>query len=216
MKLYDALGPNPRLVRMFVAEKGLSIDSEAVDLMGGENRAEGYREKNPYGQLPALALDDGGVIAETTVICEYLEEKHPAPPLIGSTAEERAETRMWTRRLTLGITEPMSNGFRYGEGLSMFQDRMRTLPDAAPGLKAIAQDGLALLDGLLPGRSWICGDRFSLADIQLYTLMDFFAGVGQPRDTELKNVDAWFERVNARPSAEASLHPKAGAVGMRA
>ena len=216
MKLLDALGPNPRLVRMFCAEKGLSIETQAVDLMGGENRSEGFRARNPYGQLPALELDDGTVIAETAVICEYLEERHPSPPLIGTTPEERAEARMWNRRVTLGITEPMSNGFRFGEGLAMFQDRMRTLPDAATGLKEIAHDGQVLLDGLLAGRAWICGDRFTLADITLYTLMDFFAGVGQPRDTELKNLDAWFGRVNERPSAEASLHANAGAVGMRA
>src|SRR5262249_9425875 len=162
-----------------------------------------------FGQLPALELDDGRVIAETTVICEYVEEKHPEPVLIGATPEARAETRMWTRRAVLNVIEPMSNGFRYKEGLPMFKDRMRTIPHAADDLKALAQDGLKLLDEGLAGKPFIAGSRFTLADVALYSLLDFFAGVGQPLDPELKNVGAWFQRVGARPSADASVHPKA-------
>lgn len=216
MKLYDALGPNPRLVRMFLAEKGLDLPTEQVDIMGGANRQAPYTERNPFGQMPALELDDGRVIGETTVICEYLEESHPTPVLIGSTPEERAETRMWTRRAVLGVIEPMSSGFRFGEGLSMFKDRMRTMPEASADFKAVAQDGLALFDRLIGNGPWIVGDRFTLADITLYALLDFFATVGQPLDAEKKNVGAWFERVAARPSADASLHPAAKSGGMRA
>ncbi|HEY1638496.1 MAG TPA: glutathione S-transferase N-terminal domain-containing protein [Rhizomicrobium sp.] len=93
MKLYNSIGPNPRVVRMFVAEKDLEIPLVEVDLMAGENRREPYLQKNAAGQLPALELDDGRCITEITAICEYLEDTHPAPPLIGSTPEERAETR---------------------------------------------------------------------------------------------------------------------------
>ncbi|MGH0033094.1 MAG: glutathione S-transferase family protein [Myxococcota bacterium] len=216
MKLYDAVGPNPRLVRMFLAEKGVELPTEQVDIMAGQNRQAPYTDANPFGQMPALELDDGRVIGETTVICEYLEEKHPTPVLVGATPEERAETRMWTRRAVLNVIEPMSAGFRFAEGLSMFQGRMRCMPDASADFKAVAQDGLALFDGLIEGRAWIVGDRFTLADIALYTLLDFFATVGQPLDPERKNVGAWFERVGARPSAEASLHPVAAGGGMRA
>ncbi len=216
MKLINSVGPNPRLVRMFIAEKGIEIPTEEIDIMAGANRQPPYADRNPFGQLPALELDDGELICETTVICEYLEERHPTPVLIGSSPEERAETRMWTRRAVLNVIEPMSSGFRFGEGLDMFKDRMRNLPDAAADFKALAHDGLEKFDALIGNGPWIVGDRFSLADIALYSLMDFFGTVGQPLDPELKNVSAWFERVNARPSADASLHPAAKGGGMRA
>ncbi len=215
MKLYDSVGPNPRLVRMFLAEKAISIPSTQVNIMAGENRGAEYRARNPFGQLPALELDDGSVIAETTVICEYLEERHPQPPLIGTTPEQRAETRMWTRRAVLNVIEPMSNGFRWKEALAMFKDRMRTIPQAADDLKAVAQDGLRLFDAELAGRSFIAGSRFTLADVALYSMLDFFALVGQPLDPTLANVGAWFRRVGSRPSAEASVHPNARAAKMR-
>ena len=125
MKLYNSLGPNPRLVRMFAQEKKLDLATEEVDIMGGENRQPAYLEKNPGGQLPALELDDGEVLAETVVICEYLEELHPEPALIGATPEERAHTRMWTRRIEAKIVQPLTDGFRYAEGLGMFKDRLR-------------------------------------------------------------------------------------------
>ncbi len=215
MKLYNSLGPNPRMVRMFLLEKGLDIAAEEVDLMGGENRRPPYTDKNPGGQLPALELDDGTVIAETTAICEYLDATQAGPSLMCANEVERAQTRMWTRRVDLGIAEPMSNGFRFSEGLAIFQDRMRCIPEAADGLKACAKDKLVWLDGLLAGRDYIAGDRFSMTDIFLYSMLDFFAAAGQPIDPELSNLTAWFARVGARPSAESSLHPAAGATGMR-
>ena len=106
MKLYHSIGPNPAVVDLFLAEKGLEIERVEVDLRGGENRRPEYLKINPAGQLPALVLDGGEVITEVTAICEYLEEEHREPPLIGSTPTERAETRMWTRRIDLGIVEP--------------------------------------------------------------------------------------------------------------
>ena len=136
MQLYNSLGPNPRVVRMFLIEKGLELPFLEVDLAGGENRQEPYLAKNPGGQLPALELDDGAVIAEITAICEYLEDSNPSPALIGSTPEEKAETRMWVRRCDLNVCEPMANGFRFAEGLELFRNRMRCLPEAADGLKA--------------------------------------------------------------------------------
>lgn len=203
MKLYTSIGPNPRVVKMFMAEKGVDLERVEVDLRGGENRREPFLAVNPSGQSPALQLDDGSVIAEITAICEYLEEKTPNPPLIGTTAEERAKTRMWTRRVDLKVAEPMANGFRFGEGLPMFKDRLRCLPEASAGLKAVAQDGITWLDANMQG-PWIAGDRFTLADILLFAFMDFGAVVGQPIDPKNKKIVDWFERVKARPSAAAS------------
>ncbi len=204
MKLYTSIGPNPRAVRMFMAEKGIEIPLEKVDLMGAENRRPPYTTKNPAGQIPCLELDDGSFLAEITAICEYLEEKHPKPALIGTTPEERAVTRMWTRRIDLNIVEPLANGFRYGEGLALFKDRVHVIPQAADDLKAIAREKLLWLDGLMNGNEWICGSRFTLADVFLFAFADFGRTVGQPLDPKLAWIPGWFERVSKRPSAEAS------------
>jgi glutathione S-transferase len=203
VKLYSSIGPNPRAVNMFLAEKGVTLDKADVDLRAGENRKEPYLSKNPSGQTPALELDNGDYVTEITAICEYLEEKFPNPPLIGTTAEERAETRMWTRRMDIKVCEPMANGFRYAEGFGLFKDRLRCLPEAAPGLKLVAQDGVEWMENNLRG-DYLAGDRFTLADIVLFAFMDFGGQVGQPLDPKFKKVGAWFERVKARPSAAAS------------
>lgn len=216
MRLYNSLGPNPRCVRMFMAEKGITLPTIELDILGAENRRPPYTDKNPGGQMPALELDNGSVLGETVAICEYLEDKHPTPALIGSTPEEKAEERMWQRRIELNITENLYNGFRYAEGLQMFKDRMHCLPEAATGLKAIVQEKLAWLDKLMEGKTFIAGNRLTLTDIILYVALDFGTGVGQKIDPNLKNIAAWFKRMNERPSATASLHEKAKAAGMRA
>ncbi len=204
MKLYDSIGPNPRIVKMFMAEKGIDIPRVTVDLMAGENRQPAHVARNPGGQMPTLELDDGRYLAEVTAICEYLEEKHPSPSLIGTNAEERAMTRMWTRRIDLYIVEPMLTGFRAAEGFNLFKDRMRLLPQAAADLKTLAQEKITWLDGLIAGRDFIAGERFTLADILLYCTMDFAQTVGQPVNRANASISAWFDRVNTRPSAEAS------------
>ena len=203
MKLYTSVGPNPRVVKMFMAEKGITLDMVTVDLRGGENRQEAFLKVNPSGQTPSLELDNGTNLNEITAICEYLDEKNPGSSLIGTTAEERAATRMWTRRVDLKVCEPLANGFRFGEGLPMFQSRMRCLPDASPGLKLIAQDGIQWFEDNMKG-PWIAGDRFTLADILLFSFHDFGAVVGQPLDPKFTKINEWFSRVKARPSAAAS------------
>lgn len=203
MKLYTSIGPNPRVVRMFLAEKGLELPKVEVDLRGGENRREPYLQVNPAGQTPALELDDGSCLTEITAICEYLEELHPAPPLIGTTPDERAKARMWTRRVDIKVCEPMANGFRYGEGLGLFQDRMRCLPEASAGLKLVARDGLEWLEGQFQG-PWVAGERFTLADILLFAFLEFGGQVGQPLDPAFGKLTRWFGRVGQRPSAAAS------------
>jgi glutathione S-transferase len=204
MLLYDSVGPNPRVVRMFAAERGVELPSTKVDLRGGENRQAAFLAKNPSGQLPALELDNGLVLAEITAICEYLDEIGPAgKTLIGSNPVERAETRMWVRRIDLNILEPLANGFRFAEGLKLFESRIRVIPQAAPDLKLLAQEKLRWLDGLIAGREFVCGSRLTLADILLFVFLDFGKMVGQPIDPANANIVALCERMKARPSAAA-------------
>ncbi len=203
MKFYNSVGPNPRMVRIFMSELGVEIPSEDVDIRSGVNRQPEFLKINPAGQCPALVLDDGTVITEITAICEYLDDKAGGTSLIGTTPEERAETRMWTRRVDLNICENLGNGFRYAEGLKMFESRFRCIPEAADGLKALAQDKLTWIDGLLEGKQFLCGDRITMADILMFAFVEFAAMVGQKINPDNKNVVAWFERMKARPSAAA-------------
>lgn len=204
MKFYNSVGPNPRMVRMFMAEKGFEVPRVEVDLRGGENRREPYLKVNPAGQCPALELDDGSVLAEITAICEYVDEiKKDTPSLIGTTPEERARTRMWVRRIDLNIAEPAANGFRFAEGLKMFQSRIHCIPEAAAGLKETARRNLAWLDGQLGAKPFIAGDKLTMADILLFAMVDFMGNVGQPLDPANKNLTAWLGRMKARPSAAA-------------
>jgi glutathione S-transferase len=203
MKLITSIGPNPQVVRMFMAERGIQLDTEQIDIMAGQNRQAGYLAKNPAGQSPCLELDDGSYLTEITAICEYLDEKFPGESLIGTTPEQRAQTRMWARRVDLNVCEPLANGFRFAEGLQLFKDRIVTVPEAAEGLKRIAQDRLKWLDGLLDGKTFLCGDRLTLADILLYCFLDFGQKVGQPLNPDNRNVTAWFDRMASRPSAKA-------------
>ncbi|MBV8576063.1 MAG: glutathione S-transferase family protein [Acetobacteraceae bacterium] len=203
MRFYNSVGPNPRVVRMFMAERGIEIPRVEIDLRGGENRREPYLSKSPLGQMPALELDGGTVLTEITAICEYLDEITPGPSLLGQTPEQRAETRMWVRRTDLNIVEPMAQGYRYSNGLKLFQDRIHTIPQAADDLKQIARKHLAWLDGQMQGKQYLCGERFSFADVFLFPFLDFFPTVKQPLDPALNNIAAWIDRMKPRPSAAA-------------
>ncbi len=199
MKLYTSIGPNPLVVTLFAAERGVELELEKVDLRGGENRQEAYMKINPFAQMPALVLEDGSLLTEITVICEYLDEISEGDSLIGSNAEERADTRRWVRWVDLNINEPLTNGFRFSEGLPLFKDRMRCIPEAADGLKACAQDKMAFLNEQMDGKDYIVGGRFTLADILLYAFLSFGAQVGQTINPDFKNLTAWYERMSARP-----------------
>ena len=203
MKLYDSIGPNPHVVRMFIAELGLDIEKEEVDLMGGENRQAEHLSRNPSGQMPTLELDDGSFLAEITVICEYLDEINGNSDLIGKTPQERAETKMWVRRIDLQIIEPLTNGFRSAEGYEFFKERLHLIPQAADDLKAIAQERLVWLDQQLEGKEFICGNRLTLADIMLYCFLNFGATVGQPIDEGNKNISALYAKLDSLESASA-------------
>ncbi len=205
MKLYNSIGPNPHIVRMFMAEKGIQLPTQTIDILAGDNRKPPYNNSvNIAGQLPALETDDGSIISEITVICDYLEDLHPSPALIGSTPEQKAETRMWLRRLDLNICEPMANGFRAAEGRPMFERRIKVVSTVgAADLKAVAKDRLNWLSAMVEGRTYICGERLSLADLHLFGFLKFGAEVGQDLTNETAWVKAWYDRIKARPSAAA-------------
>lgn len=201
MRLYNSRGPNPQIVRTFLAEKGVELELVAVDIMGGENRGEAFKAKNPMGQLPALELDSGLVITEVTAICELIEELHPQPALIGNDAPERAETRMWARRIDHGVMEPFMAGFRATAGRPFFEPRMPLLSESAGSeMLGLLSGNLHKLDSLLAGRSWVCGERFSLADILLGSFLLFGASAGAPLPDGLSWVPGFLDRCRERAS----------------
>jgi glutathione S-transferase len=210
MKLYQSLGPNPRVVTMFIAEKGLTVPRQFVDIMQSENRQPDFLAKNPAGGVPILETDDGAYLTESTAICEYLEDLHGTSTLIGTTAKERAETRAMLRVIDLGVIGTMTNGFRGAEGLPIFQSRTLCVPEAAQGNKALAQDALGKIDAQLKGKPFLCGDRFTLADILLFCFVDFGGQVGQPLGDNMTHLKAWHARVGERPSAAISANPQNG------
>ena len=204
MPLLDSIGPNPKTVRMLMAERGITgIPVQTIDLRGGENCRPPYLAKNPTGQCPALQPDDGSYPTEITAICEYLDETVPGPSLIGTTPGKRTETRMWTRRIDLAIIEPMVGGFRYAEGPKFFSPLMRYLPQAAGDLNTLVKEKLAWSNDLIADRPFICGDRLTLAEIFLFAFLQFAATVRQPLDPANANLTAWYQRMAGRPTAGA-------------
>ena len=206
MKLYNSLGPNPHVVRMFAAEKGIVLPLQAVDVMNAEHRRPAYGERvNTMMQTPALETDDGAVICEVTAICEYLEELHPSPPLVGSTPAERAETRMWLRRIDLNILEGRSRAFRATGARAFYEGKILLLSvPAAEELKSLVADRILWLDGQMTGKPYLCGERYSLADILLYCFMTFGAPAGRNNlPPGADRLQAWYQRVAARPAATA-------------
>ncbi len=205
MKLYQSLGPNPMVVRIFIAEKGMAVPRHQLDVMKQESRGEEYLKINPVGQSPALVLDSGLAITETTAICSYLEELQPSPPLFGSTPEERAEALMWSRRVTLLFTEPLTHSFCYGEFAAMMGQHIRIVPEGAEGIKAVAQDGLKWFEAQLNG-DFLAGSRFTVADIQLLAFLQFipFVRPGEPLEG-LPKLFAWRGRVVSRPAVATTL-----------
>ena len=160
--------------------------------------------------MPALELDDDTIVAETIPICEYLEEIYPRPALFGPTPDERAVTRMWLRRIELNITEHMYNGFRYAEGLSILQNRMYCIPEAAQGLKKKAYYGRKWWTTSSSVDEYIARDRISIADIVLYCCMDYCKDNGQPLDKDspkisrrFTNMRRWQRALATGPSAAA-------------
>lgn len=208
MKFYDSFGMNPRIVRFFMIEKGIKVETDQVDIFTMENRKEPYINRNPSGQTPMLELDDGTDLAETGAICEYLEELHPQPALIGSTAKERALTRMWWRRVEINICLPMLYGFYFDEGIEIFRERTHCIPEAAGGMKERGRKGMQWIDNLLTDGKWLVGGRFTVADICLYSYIDAVREVNQPIPEGCDRLANWFDRVAQRPAAQESMSQK--------
>lgn len=202
MKLYDAtIAPNPRRVRIFLAEKGLEVPLEPVDIRAGVNRQAEFLAKNPMGGLPVLELDDSTCIAESLVICEYFEDKHPDPPLFGRGPEQRAAVRMWERRMELEIMQPMLGAFRHSS--PFFAGRITQVPEMVAPCRAAAAKRLAWIDEILGSRPFVAGSDYSVADITLFCTVDFAGMVGEHYDATLANLSKWHEAMKARPSATA-------------
>ena len=204
MRLFVSGGPNPRAVMMFAAEKGLEIPTVPLDVVAGETRRAAHLARNPLGTTPVLELESGACIGDVFAICEYFEELRPDPPLIGTSPEQRAETRMWTRRIDLLIADPMVSGFRAADRRDVFRSRI-PLVSAAAGeeLKGLARAWLLWLDRQLGEADFICGSRFSMADIMLFAFARFGEAFGQPIPEEAAGLRRWYDRVAARPSAAA-------------
>jgi glutathione S-transferase len=202
MKIYDfAMAPNPRRLRIFVAEKGLKIPSEQVDLMTGQNRTPEFLAKNPAGGLPVLELDDGSYLAESVAICRYLEALYPEPNLMGRELREQAMIEMWQRRVELGLFGPVSRAFQNTNPL--FAGRITQFKDYGAAQLASAQQHLQWLDGQLGDREFIAADRFTIADITALVAVEFGMQVaGLKLDPALSNLSRWYQAAAARPSAK--------------
>ena len=202
MKFYDStLAPNPRRVRIFLAEKGVTVPTVQVDIAKAENRQPPYLAKNPMGGVPILELDDGTVVAETVAICRYFEETHPEPPLFGTDAKDRALVEMWQRRMELEVAIPIMQVFRNTH--AFFKGRIPQVPEYGEVCRQAATSRLRWLDGELAGRKFVAGDRFSIADITLLVGIDFGRVSNIRIDPEHKNLQRWHDEVSARPSAKA-------------
>jgi len=203
MKLYDAgRAPNPRRVRIFLAEKGVTVPVVSIDLGRLEHKAPAYVAVNPLQRTPALELDDGTVISESIAICRYFEELHAEPPLFGTGALERARVEMWQRRLEFGLLGTVAAVFRH---LHPAMAEMEVPQVAAWGEtnKPRVIEFLRFLDGELADRRFIAGDRFSVADITGLVGLDFMKPAKLSLPEELANVRRWHAELAARPSAQA-------------
>ena len=202
MKIYDSkTAPNPRRVRVFVAEKGIQIPYEEVDLVKAVNRGEEFRKKNPSGTVPVLELDDGTCISETVAICRYLEELHPNPPLMGVDAKDRAIVEMWQRRMELELLFPVANAFRQRH--EFFKGKIRQTPEFAEAQKKDAEERLAQLNDELGNRKFIAGDRYTIADITALCAIDFGRVSKITIQPDQTNLARWHAEVSARASAKA-------------
>lgn len=202
MKIYNSpVAPNPRRVRVFLAEKGISVTYEDVDIGKAVNRQPEFLKKNPLAGVPVLELDDGTCISESVAICRYFEELHPEPRLMGIDAKDRAVVEMWNRRMELAILMPIADAFRQRH--EFFKGRIRQLPEYAELQKANAEDNLKWLDTELANRKFIAGDRFSIADITAMIAIDFGRVSKIAIQPDQKNLARWHAEVSARPSAKA-------------
>jgi glutathione S-transferase len=202
MKLYEfTRAPNPRRVRIFLAEKGITLPMEQVDLFTGANRTPAALGRNPYGGLPVLELDDGTCIAESVAICRYFEDLHPHPALMGLDAKDRAVVEMWNRRMELVLFAHIGRYFQHTS--EIFKTRIKQMPEVAEVAREAALAQMGMIDGLIAGRHFIAGERYTIADITAMVALGLGAVVGLTVDPGLVNLTRWYGEVSARPSARA-------------
>lgn len=203
MKLYDGgRAPNPRRVRIFLAEKGISVPTEQVDLGNLQQRSEAYTAINPLQRVPALVLDDGTVLTESLAICRYFEALQPDPPLFGKGALQSALIEMWNRRIEFHLYMPVSTVFQH------LHPAMKAMVD--PQVSAWGEanrprifDFLRLLDGELKSRPYVAGENFTVSDILAMVAVDFMKVSKLAVPEELTDLRRWYASVSARPSASA-------------
>jgi len=202
MKLYDSqLAPNPRRVRIFLAEKGVEVDIVAIDIMKGEHKKPEYRAISPQALLPALELDDGAVLTETVAICRYFEELVPDPHLMGVTPLEKAQIEMWQRRMELTVFLPIGMVFRHTHpAMAALEDQCA---DWGESNRSRAEKSLRWLNKELADRPFIAGDNYSIADITALVGVDFGKLSDIHIDEDYKNLLRWHGEVSSRPSAKA-------------
>ena len=204
MKLYGAPkpAPNPRRVRMFLAEKGIDLPETPIDLAKREHKSPEYRQKNSLGQVPTLELDDGTTISETVAICRYFEEIYPDPPLFGATPVQKALVDMWVRRIEFQLMQPVGNFWRHAHPRTA--GLLHQYKDFGESNRAAYSGGQKWLDReLADGRPFIAGETISIADICALSTVDFAHWIGLDLDPDRPHLAAWHERVKARPSARA-------------
>jgi glutathione S-transferase len=203
MILYGAPmpAPNPRRVRIFLAEKGVDLPETTVDMRKREHKSPEFRAKNSMGQLPALELDDGTCISETVAICRYFEETHPEPPMFGRTPVEKALVDQWIRRVEFAVMMPVGNFWRHAHPFTAAL--LTQFKDFGESNKETYRGAQKYIDRELAGREFLVGDSYTMADICLLSTVDFADWIGLPVEDEFANLKAWRERVKARPSADA-------------
>ena len=202
MKIYDFVGaPNPKRLRVYLAEKGINVPCEQVSLVTGDNRKPEFLKKNPMGGLPVLELDDGGHLSESLAIMEYFEELHPTPPMIGTTPLERARVRQLERIIELGVLARIGAIFQNTH--PFMAGRLKQSPDAAENARNQLGSVLQVLDAAIGGKPFIAGERPSIADCTLYAAFEFGEFAGVPLDPAFKNLTRWYGEFKKRPSASA-------------
>ncbi len=208
MKIYNhPLAPNPRRLRIFVAEKGLKIPYEDVDIFAGQSRTPEFLKKNPAGGLPVLELDDGTCISESVAIARYLEALYPEPNLFGRNPREAADIEMWSRRMELSLFGPLGRAFQNTSPVfasPVFAGRIKQFKDYGAAQLEYAKNQLVWLDGQLKGREFIAGPRYTMADIHALTAIIFGQQMLDLKiDPALKELARWHASVSSRPSANA-------------
>jgi len=202
MKVYDFVGaPNPRRLRVFLAEKGIKVPTESVNIISGENRTPEFLKKNPLGGLPVLELDDGSYLTESLAIMEYFEDLHPEPAMIGKTPLERARTRELERIAEIGVLSRV--GVIFQNTHPFMAGRVKQSADAAETARTQLANNLKVLDARIGTRPFVAGDRPSIADCTLLAALEFGEFAGMPLDPALSNVSRWYAAFKARPSAQA-------------